>query len=283
MAQVLPASSGGAGSVALVALTADEQFFLDQSVQVLASECMKKQGLAYQPTATQQRGAQSNGDPTADQLRQGYQISKSAKETNLKDVNAERLNALTGDQRQAWDAAFFGDPSKRVAVTFPDGSTISDGGNGCLADARAQIYGSVPASLVSDHAPAFLVGDKARNALMQRSDYRSVVTNWQQCLARKGVDVSPQADIGLDEALRQYGLLPRAEADAYAARLAPADAACQRATGIHELRARLLQENATTLKSSSGLDAAGVILLRRQSVERARAIVLAGGTTATTP
>jgi hypothetical protein len=135
----------------------------------------------------------------------------------------------------AWKQALTGTPAHRVSLRLPDGVSLQYSTDGCVARARAELYGADWNSV----APLTTgLANRVIGAVEADPGYRAAVRDWSACMTRAGhpapdlqapresVDSRLRTAATAEDTLRRLG---REEI-----RLAGVDADCQIETGLSE-------------------------------------------------
>ncbi|WP_133911585.1 hypothetical protein [Streptomyces sp. NBC_00582] len=138
-------------------------------------------------------------------------------------------------RKTAWQQALTGTPAHRVSLRLPDGVSLEYSTDGCVARARAELYGADWNTV----APVTVgLANRVLTAVEADSGYRAAVRRWSSCMTkaghpakdlqapRKAVDARLQKAAADEDTLRELG---RDEL-----RTAVADARCQVDTGLSE-------------------------------------------------
>lgn len=136
-------------------------------------------------------------------------------------------------RRTAWQEALTGTPAHRVSLRLPDGVSLQYSTDGCVARARAGLYG---ADWNTVEPVTVGLANRVIGAVEADPGYRAAVRRWSSCMTKAG---HPAADLqaprkAVDSRLRQAA----PDEDALRAlgreeiRTARADADCQASTGL---------------------------------------------------
>lgn len=211
--------------------TTEDRRLLDQAEQVLAGGCMRKLGFKYwvdtrrlPPAWTfpyvidDPAWARTNGYGGARQR----QINAAVKA----DPNARYAETLSPARQQAYRMAFFGSERSAVSARTPDGVSMSTGSQGCLADARRQLFGDLQTWFAGDtvevHLDLVVVPKTQADAR-----YRKALAAWSRCAHPAG---SPD-DLRRTAADRVRNKRPQV-ADHVERRLASLEARCAVTSGL---------------------------------------------------
>ncbi|MFF4489897.1 hypothetical protein ACFY0F_25920 [Streptomyces sp. NPDC001544] len=138
-------------------------------------------------------------------------------------------------RKTAWRQALTGTPAHRVRLRLPDGVSLEYSTDGCVARARAELYGADWNTV----APVTMgLANRVIGSVEADPGYRAAVRHWSSCMTKAG---HPATDL---QAPRRAidSRLQKAAADAETLhalgrdeiRLAGADAGCQLETGLSE-------------------------------------------------
>jgi hypothetical protein len=176
----------------------DEQRFREQQrrVEDLVRECMAAEGFDYVPMDPPEMGAFPGEGLTGREFaeRYGYGMSTMFEESMepseaFEDPNAEQLQAMTDEQRRAWDEALYGTPSEQPPATEgEEGEVVFEGfGGGCQGESAEAVYGGeqdVFGELFSNY----------QEALEADPRWREAAETWRECMAAEGYDFSEPED-----------------------------------------------------------------------------------------
>ena len=159
-----------------------------------------------------------------------------------------------------------------VEIDDLDGGTLSLPLEGCAAEARERIYGSVANSMRFDLALQHTARQSQAEALAAIDAYQAPRTAWQRCMIAAGVtDIDETTDYGLTllriRLVEGAGTAP--SPDEIAA-VATADADCQETSGLDDVRAELLPEVEAQLLEAIGLEEDDLNAFTNAVLDRAR-------------
>ncbi len=200
--------------------------------------CMELRGFSYikpQPPA-EVPVPPDFGISVKNAARYGYRVPPVEPRRNSSPV--DQTAGLAPAAKKAWGIALNGrDDGPTVRVQVP-GGVIQEHADGCLADARTRIYGSLSQQVrlqhLTGHLPVMTQERFAADPALVRLDQ-----TWSACMAAKGYrglkapEDARAAAVGMH---RKQMRLTRAET-----RMAVADAGCQAASGYEQQR-RLLED-----------------------------------------
>ena len=273
-AEAAPAAreSGHAAATLTTDATAlRERWQLFSALQILTQRCMREQGLRYLVTnagqqppagATTAQSIGSRSTPT-------YGISTALGRMNNGATAEDRyVRSLPAAQQARYTAALDGPADQVTALVLPSGASGSYGTGGCMARARAQLYGTVRAAFEDTLVPQD-VNQLLERYLATAPSYQTALGRWQRCMAQAGRPAKTPAALIQSlqaEAVRGAGAARLAQEQRAAAAL---DQRCDTASGLR--RAAAAQRDAflrrQPTRTMTRLD--GVWQHRRQAVTRA--------------
>ncbi|WP_405858942.1 hypothetical protein OG407_16975 [Streptomyces sp. NBC_01515] len=194
--------------------------------------CMSARGQTYtaQPRTASRRGEETNpyGLLTVRKATQdGYGI--------VGEYLYQRSTPVPASEphQAAWQRALTGTPAHRVSLRLPDGVSLAYSTDGCVARARAELYG---ADWNKVEPVTVGLANRVLDAVEKDPDYLAAVRRWSSCMTKAG---HPAKDL---QAPRQNvsSRLQQAASDETALRAlgndeirtARADAECQADTGL---------------------------------------------------
>ncbi|MDR6975059.1 hypothetical protein J2X68_001743 [Streptomyces sp. 3330] len=196
--------------------------------------CMRSRGQTYetQPRTASARNEETNpyGLLTPEKATQdGYGI--------VGEYLYRRSTPAPADEPReaAWRQALTGTPAHRVSLRLPDGVSLEYSTDGCVARARAELYG---ADWNTVEPVTVALANRVIGAVEADSGYRAAVRRWSSCMTKAG---HPAKDL---QAPRRAvdTRLPNAASDQASLRalgrdeirVARADADCQLSTELSE-------------------------------------------------
>jgi hypothetical protein len=188
----------------------------------------------------------------------------------------DQTAGLSAAQKQAWGVAFFGrEDGPTVRVNLPGGGQVEENAEGCLAEARTKIYGSLEQQMRLQN----LAGNlpiMARRRADADPGMKKLNSAWSNCMSSKGLSGFGAPKDAREKASGFYKRLPQATAKRQETQLAVADASCEAATQYSPQR-RLLED----LYYTAGLhyfdgEIASLRELNDESLKRAQRILQNG-------
>lgn len=253
----------------------------------LVNQCMAKQGFPAENAVEDL----ANPDPPAylspaALRRGGYQFDFAAEaksEAVMGDPDGPPTvtDAMSAEQRDAYVLALQG-PKDGKTVSLPDSEgAATTPAEGCAAQARTQLYGSLRNYLRYDRAWQGTTIAALRAELARRGTYKGPLAAWQKCLADASpIDLSVDIEDGLDygvSALRRSvwvgvatGDGPPAQTDIDA--VAQADADCQESSGLYQVRKRLLPGAKAAVLRKLGLETSELTAFQHAVLEEAKSV-----------
>lgn len=285
----------GAGSIdALKSLSRDDELFLVAAENELTSRCMTAQGFRYvaispfdYPDVSKPRGATDT--QLADRSYRdvhGYGIGEHLDASNKGDEegavlaaalpNKRIYDALSTDQRLAYNRAIAGSGKKDVSVTLPGGMTMAQSTDGCTAEARKQIYGDLERHLRLSSTVNHLRSERDQRVGSDKA-VESVRSAWSDCMKEKQVMVESPDDLKSKVAETYHGKGIRSATQFASAsgqsvfleekRLAIADFDCDQSVGY----SKVFQERRSVLEGKVIGDREGEIFAYHELVKEATA------------
>ncbi|MBW1601410.1 hypothetical protein JJV70_04670 [Streptomyces sp. JJ66] len=222
-------------SAAATEPTAEQTRLLDRAEQVLISECMTEHGFAYdvtEPPDTQARSFPYVVDDIAWAREHGYGGAEERRLERVReaDPNQRRLRSLPADRQEAARATLIGASPVGLSAKAPTGTTITASDQGCVASAQRALYGDLAAWF---RVKVITMNLRPLRETQVREDarYTRAVERWAACMREAGRPY-PTPDHTRRAAADFAARLPAKEADAAAASLAAAEAACATSTGL---------------------------------------------------
>ncbi|MFF7263594.1 hypothetical protein ACFZCL_25425 [Streptomyces sp. NPDC008159] len=195
--------------------------------------CMAERGLRYtaRPRTASARGEETNPYGLLGARRastDGYGIVG-----EFLHLRSSRPPPDDEPRDPAWQRALLGTAEHKVSVALPDGSRLEYATDGCVNEARVEVYG---ADWNRTEPVVATLSARVLTAVEKAPDYRAAVRRWSSCMAEPGYRV---ADL---QAVRKRlnDRLPKASGDPSALRTlareeirtAEADARCQAETKL---------------------------------------------------
>ncbi|MCX5233661.1 hypothetical protein OG824_00215 [Streptomyces prunicolor] len=212
---------------------ADAVRLYDRAEHAVAA-CMSARGQTYtaQPRTASARGEETNpyGLLTVRKANQdGYGIVGEYLYRRSTPVPASESH------QASWQRALTGTEAHRVTLRLPDGVNLAYSTDGCVAKARAELYG---ADWNTVEPTAVGLANRVLNAVEKDSNYLSAVRRWSSCMTKAGhtakdLQAPRQAvDSRLQQAASDETALRALGNDEL--RTARADARCQLDTDLSE-------------------------------------------------
>jgi len=180
-------------SVTRIGVPYEQRRTLHAAEEKLIQTCMQKAGFSYRIIQLPEKEEKATWktwrrhDDVDRAAREGYGLLQRAKENNETQRAQARIPSRTAGMSQEesdrFSKALFG--SKPITVTTPFGAKITTNVDGCLAEARKQLYGDPAAWAIEND----LVGNfeaitfgKARSS----PEVRALEKKWSSCMADAG-------------------------------------------------------------------------------------------------
>lgn len=265
-------------------LSDDEAATIVEAEQRLISVCMAQQGFQW--------GAPAPGEPVGsppsylspDELRAGgfdyeYDWAAAGEEflgNSDGGGDASYTAGMTAEELAAYEAALIGtSPEPDVEINTHDGTSATSS-EGCVGEARAQLYGSVANSLrYSNLVEPF---SNTSGQLRRHEAYQRPLADWQACMLQAGFDVGDH-DYGASYiqqqgavALSRHGRDQTQFTAETIPAIAEADADCQESSGLYEVRQALLAEIPTEIAADLGVAFDHYVAYEHALYERAQQI-----------
>ena len=186
------------------------------------------------------------------------------------DVLGEYAQQLPDAARVRFAQATDDSSAAHEVLGTPDGWQVSASTGGCVAQARAEVYGSVRGWLAAVFLPQDLNAESGEAGADPRVG--AVLTAYAGCMSRRGHDVTGPAD-AVDLARRRAA--PGLPPSAWEVALAADDAVCRAETGLVQAYLTVLGEKAGGWLAANADLVRDTARLIEQSTVRARAIVAA--------
>ncbi|MER7132258.1 hypothetical protein [Streptosporangium saharense] len=212
----------------------------------LVRRCMAGRGFTYvkNPVPTVDVAPTLGQDPyglTPEQARRtGYNSAENAGDSPG-EVDRSGVSKLSAEQQKQWGEAYFGpEDAPEVTVDLPGGGTAGTTSEGCLAEAKKRLYGSL-----SDYATLnSLAGNLpiwARREAASSPDMARIDSTWSACMTSRGYPNLKNPSAARERSVDVYQRLGvvTGEARDQEISLAVADAECDRATDYTAQRVRI--------------------------------------------
>lgn len=207
-----------------------EKWYRNQAEQQLIQQCMARLGFVY--TVPDSGPAPGPNTITAFALGSGHPATYG--------VTPETFTAAPptdpGSDQPRYGLALDGPASAMGTMTFAGGGSVSFETDGCQADARKRLYGSVALSMASVYLPQ-IQGNAFSRFLDRDQPYRTALRAWQACMRTDHLPVA-DPDAATNSILQLVGDTSPAELTRRQTAMAEADAACD---GKSQLRQRTNQ------------------------------------------
>jgi len=266
-------------------LSGDERSPIYDAENRLVAACMAEQRFAWGSAVL---GGSAGSPPlylSPDELREGgfdYEYDWEAARDAFLDSSggaAPETEDMTDEEQDAYDAALFGadDDLDDVSIDTHDGSAGTSSG-GCVGEARAQVYGSVANSLRYDALYEPDGFGAIGGQLREHEEYEQPLADWQACMAEAGFDVGDHdygasyiqqaggaalSNVGRDQTQFTAETIPA---------IAEADADCQEASGLYEVRESLLAGVAEEIAAGLGVDLDHYVAYEQALLARAQQV-----------
>lgn len=230
-------ASGGPGRARLAELTDVQQITVARAQEQLTKRCMADRGFWYgvaeQPTGDELHAPGYVLDDPRWAREHGYggRIQRAQDMARTADPNIAYYRKLSPERRLRWSDALFGGPeAATVEARMPGGSTVSMAAEGCNAEALRTLYGDLGTWFRAEKTVSGLSALYEPRIKRDKS-FVAAVDSWARCMRDKGHRYPDPA--ALRERIPKLTRgLSDARAHAVEVRLAVAEAACARSSGL---------------------------------------------------
>jgi hypothetical protein len=254
----------------------DPERTLHLAEQLLIKSCMEKRGFQYwieEPKATDgaRRFPYAVDDPAwAGKHGYGTDLYRKRQQEVLRNPNQRYYRSLPADRAPAALSALNGSRPQGLSARLPNGIRVSHSDQGCVADAERTLYKDLPAwfraTRVTDSLGGMRVG-----LVLDDQRYRTAATWWARCMRGKGYSYPSPAEA------RAAATDPaKSWPHAKEVRLASAEAACARSSGLSTVAKSLDTKYRDELRRRCPQQTADLARLKREALPRAREIVARG-------
>jgi hypothetical protein len=269
-------------------ITPEDQRLILLAETRLASECMEGQGFDFSHVI-EFRTRYSVPEPplylSPSELRRGgYQHDWAAAAESFLAMNGPDgvptfVEGLPQDEANAWYDAYIGAPGgEQLRVALPDGSVRETPQEGCAADARRELYGSIENFVRLDQVNGGLSHDGLLRELTAIDAYRQPLEDWQDCMGRAGFEID-RSDYGISwiqqqgaTALSEGGLGQTAITAEVIQDVADADADCQESSGLYDVRSEILPDAEDAAADRLGFEMSEIVAFENAVLERAKQV-----------
>ncbi len=256
-----------------------DEDLLSWAEQTLAGRCMADRGfrvwVGWRPApAGEQPPHRYGNDDAAWAAAHGFGIGaqRLAPATQAPEPNRAYLMKLPEDRRAAYDLAYHGDPKRTVAVSLAGGAVVRTGRDGCLSQARTELFGDLAEWLRLDSGWRNLDAEVVP-AVTAMPEYLAALARWRGCMQAAG---HPAADPGaLREQASQAYRTARSNEAALGQEKAAAvqEAACAAETGFVRTAEGLDAAHRARLTGQRAGDRAAYDAIRAAGRQRALALL----------
>ncbi len=252
---------------------------LDRAERELTRRCMAARGLPYSTAQYTTVAAQDDEwHPDMESRRRaGYGLyngyAPGAGQPPLSDSDRE-VEQWPADRQVAYQTALMGTDGKRAWIDVRRGQRFTFPTDGCIAESRAQLYGSPYMA-----ARVFYVLQDLAHGIDHeiRADpaYKAAIVDWAGCMERHGHHyTSPShAKAELGQRYRQLGATPALREREV--EVAVTDAACAYDAGVPTTASMLATKYAEMLTGDERADLRGLAASRAAAVDRAMTVLAA--------
>jgi hypothetical protein len=210
-------------------------------------------------------------DVSAAQLRgYGPEIGSSPGATDPETALQEYLAGLTANQQATFTSAEHGD-GREVTITTPDGVVASAAADGCIADARKAVYGSVEDFLRLQYQPQAVYS--LVSGVENTPEVQAAAQEYSQLMAQSGYDLANPAEARVlaRQNFGSRGMNDPASDEERA--MAVADAKAQKASQVYEVLAEAAVAKAADWLVRNEALLVELAEIQAASLERAGAII----------
>ncbi|MGY1503584.1 hypothetical protein ACW4TU_44685 [Streptomyces sp. QTS52] len=158
------------------------------ALQILTQRCMRDRGVSYLVTSVgpQPPAGATTAESIGSRSAPGYGISTALHRINNGPTAQDRyVRSLSATDQARYTAALDGPAEQVAALTLPSGASGSYATGGCVARARARLYGTVRAALEDTLVPQD-VDQLLERYLATAPSYQTALRRWQRCMADAG-------------------------------------------------------------------------------------------------
>lgn len=203
--------------------------------------------------------------------REGYG-SLIRRGNNGADEGLDRYRAgLDPDERRRFDTVLAGpEDAAQVEVVLPDGQVVGTSTQGCVAEARRALYGSLETYLQVRYLPQ---GIRARGlgAVERDRGVRAALRRYAECMAAAGYPDVSSPSVALEVAAQRWGVTATAPVEERA--MAVVDVSCQQQAELQAALDNALLAAASDLLATQEQQLIGLLEELRTATSRARAIL----------
>lgn len=216
--------------------------------------------------------------------RSGYeydwaQAAERFLELNGPDGPPDPTAGMSPEEVDAYSAALGGStPDATVTLEDSGGGTTSFPTEGCEAEARTELFGSVANFIRFDRANQTLSHSGLSRKLTEYDEHRVPLAGWQECMQSAGYDVGDN-DYGAyyiqdrgAAALGREGTQQSSVTADFITGVVDADADCQESSGIYEVRRELLPDARDEIAADLGFEMNQYIAFQHAVLERAERV-----------
>lgn len=268
-----------------VPITGEDEVLIRLAEERLIQRCMAEEGFDEYRIVVENKTRHITPPPPAnlspDELRRsGYlfdweRAARGMAAADPLDPSLDPTAGMSQAERDAFGTALGGGPdAPTVEVRTRDGSTVLSS-EGCMAEARIELYGSLDNYVRFNEAAEFLPGAVA-SELREMEGYREALDAWQRCMRAEGHAVHDADGSGFSYLMAR---LRSALADGEAAptpeeirAVAEADADCLESSGLHEVRQRHLPAARDAAAERFGFEMSEFVAFEHVVLERAKRV-----------
>ena len=196
--------AGDNGSVGSVFGRREDNELLHLAEQTLIQRCMEQQGFQFKISALGKDEFEAHpygNDDVERSQAQGYSLdaplaaqANGDAPANSEDPNAAYIASLSPQQSEAFSRALFGPPDGDAgSVRLPGGPEIGFPLEGCLADAREELYNEGEA-LMEAVSIIDNLATMVQSRVVEDRAYLAALKRWKACMDEQGYDVERPAD-----------------------------------------------------------------------------------------
>lgn len=169
--------------------TAAESAALHRAEERAVRECMQSRGFDYSevPVGDVQREAATSPYgllPLSRAAQDGYGLTAHRLKNRPADPNSQRLSALSGRERSAWEAALKGaENGPQQVIELPEGPSLSIPTGSCASVARQKVYGT---SWERNHFTLQHLGNSIVEDTLDHPLVKAAERKWVVCMRDEG-------------------------------------------------------------------------------------------------
>jgi len=185
------------------------------------------------------------------------------------DPNQALVAGLSLARQAQYTAAMFGADTDQAKVTLPDGSVVSTGLSGCLADARRALFGQDLDGWFRLDVWASNAQEEILSQVLGSAEYGKALDVWRTCITDNGYATGDPV-AARDLVAQAHGQLSADVAWQLERKIAVAAATCARQSSLVSIGQRLQTQITATVLARSPANAAEHERRRTTAIDKAR-------------